>query len=98
MDEMAKAVAVWLLGLGGIGFAIGLVIVFTMSAPARWRAVAGGGVLAASVVGIGLVVIGMARPTLGFFAAPILIPALTGLGLRIYIQSRCTKSRATKHV
>ena len=85
---MGEIVTVWLLGLGSIGFAIGLILVLTLPAPARWRVAGTAVVLAASVVGIAAVVIGVARPIFGFFAAPLLTPTLAALAFRIFIPSR----------
>jgi hypothetical protein len=91
---MGEIVALWLLGLGCIGFTIGALIVVTMPASLGWRVAGIAGVLAASVVGVGAVVVGLARPMIGFFAAPLLTPTLAALALRGWLRSRRRASRA----
>jgi len=88
--SLGEVVLLWLLGLGCSGFVIGSLVVLTMPAPAALRLVAGVVVFMASVIGVGLVLIGVLRPPFWFFAIPLLVPVLTALGVR-YIWSRGRK-------
>lgn len=80
----------WMLALGGSGFAVGSLVVFTMPASFTVRVVADAVVLAAVVLALGLQVIGLAGPLLGFTGA-FLLPVLTAIGLR-YVWSSSRKA------
>ena len=76
----------WILALGGSGFALGSLVVFTMSAPVTLRLVAAGLVLAAVVFAVGLNVIGLIRPSFGLLGV-FLMPVLAAIGLRYFCSS-----------
>ena len=87
---MGEAWLLWILALGGSGFAIGSLVVFTMSAPVTLRLVAAGFVLAAVVFAVGLNVIGPIRPSFGLLSL-VLMPVLVAIGLR-YLWSGTKKT------
>lgn len=78
---MGEAWLLWVLVLGGSGFALGSLVVLTMSAPVILRLVAAGLVLAALVFAVGLNVVGLIPPFFGLFGV-FLMPVLAALGLR----------------
>ena len=88
---MGEAWLLWMLVLGGGGFALGSLIAFTMSATVAWRLVAAGLVLAAVVFAVGLNVTGLIRPS---FSLPgvFLMPVLAAIGLR-YLWSGSKNAR-----
>ena len=71
----------WILVLGGGGFALGSLVVFTMSASVTLRLVAAGLVLAALVFAVGLNVIGLIPSSFGLLGV-FLMPVLAAIGLR----------------
>ena len=89
-EAWGAAWLLWILTLGGSGFALGSLVVFTMSAPVTSRLVAAGLVLSAVVFATGLNVIGLIRPSLGLLGV-FLMPVLTAIGLR-YLWSGTKKT------
>ncbi len=86
---MGEAWLLWILLLGGSGFALGSLVVFTMSATVILRLFAAGLVLAAVVFAVGLNVTGLIRPS---FSLPgvFMMPVLAAIGLR-YLWSNSKK-------
>ena len=81
MREVGVAWLLWILVLGGSGFAIGSLVVFTMPVSVILRLVAAGLVLAALVLAVGLNVVGLMPSLFGLFGV-FLMPVLAALGLR----------------
>ena len=81
MREVGVAWLLWILVLGGSGFALGSLVVFTMPAPVILRLVAAGLVLAALVLAVGLNIVGLIPSLFGLFGV-FLMPVLAALGLR----------------
>jgi len=81
MREVGVAWLLWILVLGGSGFALGSLVVFTMPAPIILRLVATGLVLAALVLAVGLNVVGLIPSLFGLFGV-FLMPVLAAIGLR----------------
>ena len=81
MREIGVSWLLWIVVLGGGGFALGALVVFTMAARFRVRLFAAGLVLAALLFAVGLNVVGLAPPWFGLYGV-FLIPVATAIGLR----------------
>jgi len=89
-EAWGAAWLLWIFTLGGSGFALGFLVVFTMSAPVTSRLAAAGLVLSAVVFATGLNVIGLIRPSFGLLGV-FLMPVLAATGLR-YLWSGTKKT------
>lgn len=81
MVGLGEAWLMLILVLGGTGFVLGSLVVFTISIPLTLRLAAGASMIAALVIVIGLHVVGLIGPrfsSLGVFLAPLLV----AIGLR----------------
>ena len=94
-EAWGAAWLLWIFTLGGSGFALGFLVVFTMSAPVTSRLAAAGLVLSAVVFATGLNVIGLIRPSFGLLGV-FLMPVLAAICLR-YLWADSAPSGAAPH-
>jgi hypothetical protein len=78
---VAEVVNAWLLGLTGVGLAVGCTVLLTTPAATSWRLAATAIVLLAALVTLAAVFAGLVRPPLALIAL-VLVPALLAVGLR----------------
>ena len=75
-ESWGVAWLLWTLVLGGSGFALGSIVVFTASAPLGMRVVAAASMVTVFFIAVGLNVVGLLPPVYslpGVFLAPLLV-------------------------
>jgi hypothetical protein len=93
-ESWGVAWLLWTLVLGGSGFALGSIVVFTASAPLGMRVVAAASMVTAFFIAVGLNVVGLLPPVYslpGVFLAPLVV----AIGLRSH-WSRAGRTESPK--